>query len=111
MSESPRKGALLDLLIMNREPVSGVMVGDTPGHSHHEFSILREIRKEISRAATLGIQRADYGLVRRLLDRVLWKAVLKGKGVQEGWTLFKREILKIQEQVVPICRKISWQQR
>jgi len=27
--------------------------------------------------------------------------VLKGKGVQEGWTFFKKEILKAQDQAVP----------
>ena len=45
--------------------------------------------------------RADFGLFRRLVDRVPWEAVLKGKGVQEGWAFFKKEILKAQEQAVP----------
>ncbi|KAK4819260.1 hypothetical protein QYF61_000471 [Mycteria americana] len=37
--------------------------------------------------------------------------VLKGKGVQEGSTFFKRENLKVQEQAIPMCRKTSWQAR
>ncbi|KAK4824877.1 hypothetical protein QYF61_021084 [Mycteria americana] len=56
-------------------------------------------------------QRADFGLFRSLVDRVPWKAVLKGKGVQEGWTFFKKKILKAQEQAVPMCQKTSWQGR
>ncbi|KAK4824255.1 hypothetical protein QYF61_012521 [Mycteria americana] len=55
--------------------------------------------------------RADFGLFRRLVDRVPWEAVLKGKGVQEGWTFFKKEILKAQEQAVPMCQKTSRQGR
>jgi len=35
---------------------------------------------------------AVFGLFRSLVDRVPWEEVLKGKGVQEGWTLFKEEI-------------------
>ena len=54
---------------------------------------------------------ADFGLIRRLVDRVPWEAVLKGKGVQEGWTFFKKEILKAQEQAIPMCRKTSWRGR
>ena len=62
----------------------------------------------VSRSAILDCLRADFGLFRRLVDRVPWEAVLKGKGVQEGWTFFKKEILKVQEQAVPMCRKTSW---
>ncbi|KAK4825521.1 hypothetical protein QYF61_000034 [Mycteria americana] len=35
----------------------------------------------------------SYHLLVGLVDRVPWEAVLKGKGVQEGWTFFKKEIL------------------
>ena len=31
--------------------------------------------------------------------------VLKGRGVREGWTFFKEEVLKAQEQAVPMCCK------
>ncbi|KFV53301.1 hypothetical protein N328_01413, partial [Gavia stellata] len=60
---------------------------------------------------TLDFWRADFGLFRSLVDRVPWEAVLKGKGVQEGWTLFKKEVLKVQEQAIPMCWKISQQER
>ncbi|KAK4810005.1 LOW QUALITY PROTEIN: hypothetical protein QYF61_004912 [Mycteria americana] len=72
-----------------------------------EFSILGEVRRGVSRTAPLGFRRADFGLFRSLADRVLWEAVLKGKGVREGWTFFKEEILKAQEQAVPMCRETS----
>ena len=34
---------------------------------------------------------------------------MKGKGVQEGWKFFKKEILKVQEQAVPMCQKMRHQ--
>ncbi|KAK4821662.1 LOW QUALITY PROTEIN: hypothetical protein QYF61_027130 [Mycteria americana] len=72
------------------------------------IEILGEVRSGIIRTATLDFQRADFGLFRRLVDRVPWEAVLKGKGVQEGWTFFKEEVLKAQDQAVPVCQKTSW---
>ena len=107
VSKPTREGAPLDLLFANREGLVGdVMVGGRLGHSDHEmteFLILGEVRRGVSRTATLDFRRADSGLFRGLVDRVPWEAVLKGKGVQEGWTFFKKEILKAQEQVVPMC--------
>ncbi|KAK4811169.1 hypothetical protein QYF61_019800 [Mycteria americana] len=115
VSEPTREGALLDLLFMNREGlVSHVMVGGRLGQSDHkmrEFLIRGEAAREVSRTATLDFRRADFGLFRRLVDRVPWEAALMGKGVQEGWTFFKEEVLKAQEQAVPRCRKMSQQGR
>ena len=92
---------------MNREGLVGdVMVGGHPGHSDHkmtEFLILGEVRRGVSRTAALDMRRADFGLFGSLVDRVPWEAILKGIGVQEGWTFFKKEILKVQEQAIPMC--------
>ncbi|XP_072728592.1 cilia- and flagella-associated protein 20 isoform X1 [Ciconia boyciana] len=115
VSEPTREGALLDLLFMNREGlVSDVMVGGRLGQSDHEmieFWIRGEAARGVSKTATLDFWRADFGLFRRLVNRVPWEAALMGKGVQEGWTFFKEEVLKAQEQAVPRCRKTSWQGR
>jgi len=73
-----------------------------------EFSILGEVTRGVSRTATLGF---CSGLFGSLVGRVPWEADLKGKGVQEGWTLFKEEVLKAQEQAVPMCRKTRWRGR
>lgn len=35
------------------------------------------------------------------------QSVQKGKGVQEGWTFFKKKILMAQEQTVLLFRKMS----
>ncbi|KAK4827745.1 LOW QUALITY PROTEIN: hypothetical protein QYF61_021216 [Mycteria americana] len=73
-----------------------------------EFLILGEVRRGVSRTATLDFWRADFVLFRRLVERVPWEAVLKGKGGQEGWAFFQKAILKAQEQAVPMCQKTSW---
>ncbi|KAK4830236.1 hypothetical protein QYF61_009303 [Mycteria americana] len=102
-----REGAPLDLLFTNREGLVGdVTVEGCLGHSDHEmieYLILGVVRRGISRTATLDFWRANFGLFRSLVDRVPWETVLKGKGVQEDWTFFKKEILKAQEQAVPTC--------
>ena len=51
----------------------------------------------------MDFQRADFGVFRMLVERLPWERVLKRKGVQEGWTLFKEEVLKDQKQAVPVC--------
>jgi len=39
--------------------------------------------------------------------RLPWGSVLESKGVQGGWLLFKKEVLKVQEQAVPLSHKMS----
>ena len=109
--EPARAAAPLDLLFTNREGLVGdVEVGGCLGQSDHdtvEFLILGEGRRGNSKTATLHFRRADFELFRRLVGRVPWGSVLESKGVQDGWLLFKKEVLKAQEQAVPMSRKMS----
>ena len=85
-------------------------VGDCLGQRDHEiveFSILGDVRRVTSRTAISDFQRADFDLFRKLVAGVPWESLLKGKGVQEAWTLVKMEILKTQVQAVPECHKVS----
>jgi len=52
-----------------------------------------------------------FGLFRMPAERVPWERVLKGKEVREGWTFFQEEVLKAQEQAVPMCHKTNCQGR
>jgi len=56
---------------------------------------------------TMDVRRADFGLFRTLVERVPWDRVLKSKGVREGWAFFNEEVLKAQEQAVPVCHKMN----
>jgi len=53
----------------------------------------------------------DFELSRTLVGRVPWDSVLKGKRVQEGCLLLKKEVLKAQEQAIPLSCKMNWQGR
>lgn len=72
-----------------------------------EFSILGGARRGNSKTATLDFQKADFELFRRLVEGVPWDSALESKGVQDGWALFKKEVLKAQEQAVPLSCKMS----
>ncbi|KAK4823211.1 hypothetical protein QYF61_027358 [Mycteria americana] len=76
-------------------------------HEMIDFLVRGEAARGVSKTATLDFRRADFGLFRRLVKRVPWEAALMGKGVQEGWTFFKEEVLKAQEWAVPWCRKMN----
>lgn len=47
--------------------------------------------------------------IRTLVGRIPWESDQKGKGDQEGWTFLKKKVLKVQEQAVPMCHKMSCQ--
>lgn len=63
-------------------------------------------KEEGQQSCTLDFWRAGFGLFRRLINIVPWKArgPLRGKGVQEGWSFFNREMLKAEEQAVPYAK-------
>ncbi|XP_054058617.1 UPF0462 protein C4orf33 homolog isoform X2 [Rissa tridactyla] len=110
VGEPIRGSASLDLLFTNREGLVGDVVGGCLGFSDHEMvksSIRSDVRRGVSK--TWDFRRVAFGLFRTLVERVPWETVPKGKGVQERWTLFKKEILKAQEQAVPKCRKSKGQ--
>jgi len=111
VSEPTRAGSSLDLLFTNREGLLGnVVVGGRLGHSNYEmteFSVSGEVKRGARKTTTMDFRRADFGLFRTLFERVSWERVLKGKGIQEGWRFFNEEVLKAQEQAVPMCRKTN----
>ncbi|KAK4819046.1 hypothetical protein QYF61_024685 [Mycteria americana] len=66
--------------------------------------------REVVESTSLEVFKRRVDVVLRditLVERVPWEAALMGKGVQEGWTFFKEEVLKAQERAVPRCRKTS----
>ena len=67
-----------------------VKAGNCLGQSDHEtveFSILGSVRRVTSKTAVVNFQKADFDLFRMLVSGVPWESLLKGKGVQEAWTL------------------------
>jgi len=65
------------------------------------------VKRGTSKTTTVEFRSTDFSLFRMLVQRVPWERVLKGKGVQAGWTFFKEQVLKAQEQTVPMCRETN----
>ena len=111
LRELTRKGAFLDLFLIERESLMGeVATGGCLGHSSHEavkFQIYGNRRKPASKTSTLDMRRADFRLLRELLSKVPWEKAFEGAGVHQCWSLFKYHLLRAQEQAIPKCRKSS----
>ncbi|GAB0208629.1 hypothetical protein GRJ2_003328600 [Grus japonensis] len=111
IEEPTRRGAMLDLVLTNKEGLVGdVKLKGSLGCSDHEmveFRILRAVRRAHSKLATLDFRRADFGLFRDLLGRIPWGKALEGRGAQDSWLIFKGHLLQAQEQCIPAKRKSS----
>ncbi|GAB0209472.1 hypothetical protein GRJ2_003414300 [Grus japonensis] len=109
IEEPTRSGAMLDLVLTNKEGLVGnVKLNGSLGCSDHEmveFKILRTARKVHSKLTTLDFRRADFGLFRDLLGRMPWDKALEGRGAQDSWLIFKDHLLQAQEQFIPTKRK------
>jgi len=112
VSETTRRGASLDLLFTDREGLVGDVVVrghlELRDHKMIEFLVCGGVKRGPSKTTTMDFCWADFGLFRMLVERVPGERVLKGKEVQAGWTFFKEEVLKAQEQAVPTCYKTYW---
>ncbi|GAB0208586.1 hypothetical protein GRJ2_003324300 [Grus japonensis] len=111
IEEPTRRGAMLDLVLTNKEGLVGdVKLKGSLGCSDHEmveFRILRAARRAHSKLTTLDFRRADFGLFRDLLGRIPWDKALEGRGAQDSWLIFKGHLLQAQEQCIPTKRKSS----
>ncbi|GAB0199978.1 hypothetical protein GRJ2_002463200 [Grus japonensis] len=109
IEEPMRRGAMLDLILTNKEGLAGdVKLKGSLGCSDHEmveFRILRAARRAHSKLTTLDFRRADFGLFRDLLGRVPWDKALEGRRAQDSWLIFKGHLLQAQERCIPTKRK------
>lgn len=99
---------MMNMFVNSEGLLGNIMVGGHLRHSNHkimEFSVSGGVKRRVSRTVTLDFEQADFGVFWKLVDRISWEAALKGKGVQEGRTFFKKEVLKSQEQAIPRCQK------
>ena len=87
MEEPTRTGAMLDLVLTNKEWLVGkVKLEGSLGCSDHEmeFKILRAARRAHSKLAALNCRRADIGLFRDLLCTVPWDKALERRRAREA---------------------------
>lgn len=65
-----------------------------------------EERTRKNRISALDFRRSDFGLIRDLLWRILWVAVLERKEIKDNWLIFK-DHLQVQEWSSPVYNR--WQ--
>ena len=106
-----RKGAMLDLVLTNKERLVSNMnlKGSLGCHNHEmvEFKILRVPKRVQSKLAALDFRRANFELFRELLERVTWEKALEGRNAQESCSIFKDRLLQAQNQCILRKRKAS----
>ncbi|KAK4806761.1 hypothetical protein QYF61_005557 [Mycteria americana] len=108
--DTPTQGdAILDLMVTNAsELISDVKIGGSLGCSDHafvEFTVLRDMGQARSIVRTLNFRKANFQLFKELVSRTPWEKVLRDKGAEQSWQIFKDAFHKVQELSVPRCRK------
>ncbi|PKU46226.1 pre-mrna-processing factor 17 [Limosa lapponica baueri] len=106
VEEPTRRGALLDLVLTNKEGlVEDIKVRGNLGCSDHrkiEFRIVGSMCKPTSRTETLDFRRANFDLFKKLLGENPWDKTLEGPGelgkVPEDWK---------KANVTPVCKKVK----
>jgi len=109
VEEPTRRGALLDLVLMNKEGlVEDVKVGGRLSCSEHEmveFRILCGGSRAISRIKILDFKGANFGLFKELLGGIPWVRAPEGRRIQECWSLFKHHFLHAQDRCIPLSKE------
>ncbi|KAM9168311.1 very low-density lipoprotein receptor-like [Mergus octosetaceus] len=60
-----------------------------------------------SKVRTLNFRRANFQLFKELVDEIPWDTVLRDRGSDQSWQLFKDIFLRAQELSIPMCNKSS----
>lgn len=83
------EGAVLDLVLSNKEDFHWDDKAKDSDHEMVELRILRAGNRAKSKLTTLDYRRADFDLFIHLLWRASWDNALEGKETQECWLTFK----------------------
>jgi len=75
------------------------------GHALMEFTLLRDIGKARSIVRTENFRKASFQLFKELVSRPRWEMVIRYKGAEQSWQIFKDAFHRAQELSVPRCKK------
>ena len=67
--------------------------------------IPRNVNLAKSGVKTLNFKRVNFRLFKELLNEIFWEEVLRDKGVEETWLLFKDAFLRTQVLSIPWNKK------
>ncbi|KFQ62135.1 hypothetical protein N334_11299, partial [Pelecanus crispus] len=65
----------------------------------------RDMRKARSAVRTLNFRKANFHLFNELVRRTPWETVLRDRGTEQSWQIFKDTFHRAQELSVPMCKK------
>ncbi|KFV39560.1 hypothetical protein N328_00917, partial [Gavia stellata] len=65
----------------------------------------RDIGQAKSKVRTLHFRKANFQLFKELVNRTPWEAVLRDKGAEQSWQIFKNAFYRVQELSIPMCKK------
>ena len=102
------RGAQQDLILTDKEELLGdvkVKCSLSWIADKMEFRILRVGTKIKRKITTLDFRRADFGLFKDLLGRVLWDKALEETSAQGSWLIFKVHLLQAEEWSIPMNKK------
>jgi len=109
ISTSTRGDAILDLVVINAsELVGDVKIGGSLGCSDHalvELTLLREMGITKSTVRTVNFRRANFQLFKEIVRRTPWEMVLRDRGTEQSWQVFKGVFHRAQELLIPRCKK------
>jgi len=108
--DSPtQRDTILDLIVTSAsELIRHVKTGGSLGCSDHAllvFTLLRDMGKTRSIVKTLNFRKAKFQLFKELLSRTPWETVLRDRGAEQSWQIFKRAFHRTQELSDPRCKK------
>jgi len=92
--DTPTRGdAILDLMVTSASELTGdIKIGGSLGSSDHasvEFTLLRDMGTVRSIVRTLNFRKANFQLFKELVRRTPWEMVLRDRGAEQSWYIFK----------------------
>jgi len=104
-----RVDAILDLVLTNaRELISGAKTGISLGcidHTLVEFTVLGDMGKVSNIVRIPNFRKANFWLFKELVNRAAWGIVLRDRGAEQSWHIFKNAFHRVQELSVPRYKK------
>jgi len=109
ISTPTRGDAILHLVVTNAsELVGDVKIGGSLGCSDHalvKLTLLREMGITKSIVRTLNFRKANFQLFKEVVRRTPWEMVLRDRGTEQSWQIFKDVFHRVQELSTPKCKK------
>ena len=98
----------MDLLVTTTSEIIGdVKIGGSLG-SHHalvEFAVLKDMGQVKSKVRILNFSKAKFQLFKQVVNRTPWETVLRDKGEEQSWQIFKDAFHRAQELLSPRNKK------